>query len=292
MSTYQVMPRLSAEEYDALKADIVMNGVLVPVVKDQHGNVIDGHHRIEIANEIGVTYRVDTVNVSDEDEARDLAFRYNVARRHLTREQKRQLVAAEIAARPDDSDRAIGRRLGVDHKTVGSVRRALSGEIPHPAEPPAGDPTEADIAKMLVEAIERRYRDSEDGPDKDAWAMAMQLTDEIIEWGTSKVPTLFWFTIVAQYMYRLQRHPDVWSLMATWMVPVAKVALEECQVRHEHLGNTADLPGEKLARITVAIWDGDADPELRWVMFEAMESRIAEGLAEASALFASAGGGS
>jgi hypothetical protein len=130
---YQLMPQLTAEEYAALRDDITENGVLVPVVKDQYGNILDGHHRVQVAEDLGITYRVDVAEVRDEEHARSLARRYNLARRHLSREQKRQLIAAEITANPDDSDRAIGRRLCCDHKTVGSVRRELSGEIPHPS---------------------------------------------------------------------------------------------------------------------------------------------------------------
>jgi hypothetical protein len=43
---WQVMPPLSADEYQALKADIALRGVMVPVEYDQDGAVIDGHHRV------------------------------------------------------------------------------------------------------------------------------------------------------------------------------------------------------------------------------------------------------
>lgn len=134
MSTYQVMPPLTADEYATLRADIEHRGVLVPVVRDQHGNLLDGHHRSQIADELGITYRVDVIRVQDEHEARSTARAYNMARRHLTRAQKRELIADEIQADPDRSDREIGRLLGVDHKTVGSVRRELRGEFPQPGE--------------------------------------------------------------------------------------------------------------------------------------------------------------
>ncbi|WP_405071565.1 ParB N-terminal domain-containing protein [Kribbella sp. NBC_01510] len=127
---FQVMPPLSADEYAALKADIAERGVLVAVVIDQDGRTIDGHHRRQICAELGIDYPVEVRKVADDADAREIALTLNVARRHLTREQKRQLIATEIERSPDDSDRAIGRRLGADHKTVGSVRRELSGEFP------------------------------------------------------------------------------------------------------------------------------------------------------------------
>ena len=34
MSVFQPMPELSAEQHDALKADIVLRGIVVPIVVD------------------------------------------------------------------------------------------------------------------------------------------------------------------------------------------------------------------------------------------------------------------
>jgi ParB-like chromosome segregation protein Spo0J len=153
VSDYQVMPPLSDEERAALRADIAERGVLVPVVADQHGNILDGHHRKEIADELGVGYRTDVLTVDGDDEARSLARMYNLARRHLTREQKRQLIAEEITATPGRSDREIGRMMRCDHKTVGSVRRELAGEIPHHA---GLTPAQQQMARMLFAAIRAR----------------------------------------------------------------------------------------------------------------------------------------
>jgi ParB-like chromosome segregation protein Spo0J len=118
----QPMPALDAEELDALRADIEANGVLVPVVKDQHGRILDGNHRAAIATELGMDYPTVTVTVADDEDAWDKAVSLNCARRHLTREQRRELVTAEIIRRPNDSDRAIARRVGCSPSTVGSVR--------------------------------------------------------------------------------------------------------------------------------------------------------------------------
>lgn len=140
-SVLQPMPDLTPEQYDALRVDIAAHGILVPVVVDQHGRVLDGHNRRRIADELGVECPTVVQQVADDSEALDLAVALNCARRHLTREQVREVIAAEIARRPDDSDRAIARRVGCDHKTVAAVRRGgPSGEIPHrpaPWQPPA-----------------------------------------------------------------------------------------------------------------------------------------------------------
>lgn len=127
---FQVMPALTDDEYVALADDIAANGVRVPVVEDQHGRLLDGHHRRRIAVDLGIDCPVDVVEVDDDTEARNLAYTLNLARRHLTREQKRALVARAIEANADDSDRAIARRLQCSPTTVGTVRRELDGELP------------------------------------------------------------------------------------------------------------------------------------------------------------------
>jgi hypothetical protein len=60
----------------------------------------------------------------------------NAHRRHLTREQKRDAIAALLKLDPERSDRQIGKDLGADHKTVGAVRAKaeVTGEIPHSPE--------------------------------------------------------------------------------------------------------------------------------------------------------------
>jgi hypothetical protein len=88
--SYQLFDALPAHIEDALRASIERFGVLVPVVRDQHDNIIDGHHRARIADELGVEYRVDTVTVADEAEAREIARHLNSRRRHLSGEQLRE----------------------------------------------------------------------------------------------------------------------------------------------------------------------------------------------------------
>jgi ParB-like chromosome segregation protein Spo0J len=129
---YQVFGALAPEEYNALKADIAEHGVQVPVVVDEDGNVLDGHNRVRTCNELGITDYPRIVRSGlSEQEKRDLARSLNLQRRHLSGEQKRQVVADQLRETPARSDRAIGRLLGVDHVTVATVRRQLqlSGEL-------------------------------------------------------------------------------------------------------------------------------------------------------------------
>lgn len=118
---FQLFAALDAATEAALRASIERFGVLVPVAKDQHGRVLDGHQRSRIADELGVPYRVDVISVSGEDEAREIAHTLNADRRQLSVEQRREVVA-DLRAK-GHSLRAIGGALGV---TKSQIERDLA----------------------------------------------------------------------------------------------------------------------------------------------------------------------
>ena len=51
---YQLLPDLTEAELRSLAESITEHGVLVPVVIDEEGAVIDGHHRQKIADSLGI----------------------------------------------------------------------------------------------------------------------------------------------------------------------------------------------------------------------------------------------
>jgi ParB-like chromosome segregation protein Spo0J len=130
---YQLLPELDPESFAALKTDIAERGVIVPVLVDEFGAIIDGHNRAQACRELGINdYPVEVRSGLSEADKRTLARKLNVLRRHLSREQVRQLIADQLRDTPEWADRRIGRELSVDHKTVGAVRADLgsTGEIP------------------------------------------------------------------------------------------------------------------------------------------------------------------
>ncbi len=122
LRTIQPMPALDADAYAALRDDISVNGIVTPIITDQHGRIIDGNNRSKIAHELHITCPSIEKFVADDNEAVDLAVTLNCARRHLSNEQRREVIRAEIIRRPDNSDRAIARRVGCSPSTVGAVR--------------------------------------------------------------------------------------------------------------------------------------------------------------------------
>ena len=67
--------------------------MLVPVVKDQYGSILDGHQRVRLAGEIGVKYPVNIVEVAGEDEAREIARTLNEDRRAMPKDERLPVVA-------------------------------------------------------------------------------------------------------------------------------------------------------------------------------------------------------
>ena len=130
---YQLLDPLSSEDFAALEADILERGVMVPIEFDEDGNVIDGYHRHMICQKHGIKDFPSIVRKGwTEEQKRTHARRMNLARRQLNRDQRRRLIEDELRESPDATNRKIAAALGVDHKTVGSVRERLEadGEIP------------------------------------------------------------------------------------------------------------------------------------------------------------------
>jgi hypothetical protein len=133
-----LLPLLRDEERLALVADIRVRGIIVPIVVDEDGNVIDGFHRLSIAQALSlplaeVPFRV--VKGLSLAEKQALAEALNTHRRHLSQAQKRELVIRKLQADPQRSDRDVAAEVAVSDKTVASVRQALesTAEIPQSA---------------------------------------------------------------------------------------------------------------------------------------------------------------
>jgi ParB-like chromosome segregation protein Spo0J len=114
-----LLPPLSTDELEALRNDIAAHGVLSPVVIDEDGNILDGHHR----------YKIDptapTTTIAELSEVEKLAYIYrsNFARRNLSPEQKarKHKQMKEVARRLNDEGRTqeeIGALLGVAQNTA------------------------------------------------------------------------------------------------------------------------------------------------------------------------------
>jgi hypothetical protein len=131
---YQVFPDLTPEEFETLKSDIAERGVQVAIEITEKGDILDGHQRQRACEELGIkNYPRRIISGLDEAGKRHHAIKANCLRRQLTRQQRRDLIAAELRRNPRQSNRLLADLVGVDKNTVQSVRDQLvaGGEIHH-----------------------------------------------------------------------------------------------------------------------------------------------------------------
>lgn len=151
---YQVMPELSAEEYAALRADIKANGVLQPIDADSDGNVLDGHNRKAIADELGIECPIRTVGrLADDDAKRAYALTVNIQRRQLTVQARTELIEKLHAA--GWTVRKITGATGIPKSTVG---RAVS----HLGHKQDGGTAQAKASPRVQAARKREARKREE----------------------------------------------------------------------------------------------------------------------------------
>ena len=150
----ELFPLMSEAELKELAEDIRANGLRTPFVgwsdKDAVVMLLDGRNRLDALAQLGLLYETpdhhiglktwtgkkgwadlsgDRISTQYQyrypDDPYALALSLNVHRRHLTAEQKRDLIAKVLKAKPEQSNRAIAKQVKADDKTVGKVRAGL-----------------------------------------------------------------------------------------------------------------------------------------------------------------------
>lgn len=117
---------LTTDESEALYNDIAEHGVQVPVILGEHIPLIDGRHRWRISEELGKeSIPVVFTRGLTEEQERALSISLNCARRSLSPEQKRQLVATQLMHFRHRSDRFVASICGVHHATVARIRTQI-----------------------------------------------------------------------------------------------------------------------------------------------------------------------
>jgi DNA-binding Lrp family transcriptional regulator len=132
-----IFPLMEGEEFDALVADIKANGLREQIVLYE-GKVLDGRNRYRALRALGVS-PVDIPGhplgsfcgrdvLPARDPGRDPAgfvVSRNIHRRHLTAEQKHDLIAKLLKAQPEKSNRQIAATVKASPTTVGTVRAKM-----------------------------------------------------------------------------------------------------------------------------------------------------------------------
>ena len=157
-----MLPLPSADDLKTLAEDIKTNGIRTQIVlyEEEGGgrSLLDGRNRLDALALLGLLFEdehgrlstkkrwvYDLAWAADEGPGEVrwrierkcdpyvIALSLNVHRRHLTAEQKRDLIAKLLKAKPEQSNRTIAEQTKTDHKTVATVRseKESRGEIPH-----------------------------------------------------------------------------------------------------------------------------------------------------------------
>jgi hypothetical protein len=143
-----IFPLMEGAEFEELVADIRARG-LREKIDLYEGKIVDGRNRYRALQQLGIEPSANYFRKAiyahsvggeiaahegnNDDRVRAYVISKNIHRRHLTQDQKRDLIAKLVKAQPEKSDRQIAKIAKVDHKTVGAARVELEGrgEIPH-----------------------------------------------------------------------------------------------------------------------------------------------------------------
>ena len=162
----ELFPMMSRDELCELAADIKANTLQMPIVMwssdpsfksgsyineqavPKNLYLLDGRNRLDSLELNGVKLVTDNgkfdwfalqseavgglMHVSNKDDPYAYVVSVNIRRRHLTQEQKRELIEKLLKAKPETSNLQIAKQVKADDKTVAKVRTELeaTSEIP------------------------------------------------------------------------------------------------------------------------------------------------------------------
>src|SRR5262249_49105072 len=144
-----LFPLMSEPELRELGEDIKANGLRAPIVLYK-GKLLDGRNRLDAMQLVGVKVTLSYQDISDDcllffgsaaqrmshtaklrcntygkGDPYDYVLSANLHRRHLTSEQKRELIAKVLKAKPEASNATVAKQVKADDKTVAKIRRKL-----------------------------------------------------------------------------------------------------------------------------------------------------------------------
>jgi ParB-like chromosome segregation protein Spo0J len=144
-----LVPELSPEESESLNQSIKANGLYFPIIVNQDGTILDGHHRYKACQKLGIKPKTIVREFSDKLEEQFFVIDSNLTRRQLNNFQRTELtlklkpILKEIVKRNESlggkgdrnltplgrvNDR-IGERAGVSRDTVRKLEKILKSRI-------------------------------------------------------------------------------------------------------------------------------------------------------------------
>jgi hypothetical protein len=206
----ELLPRMSRDELIELGNDIKANGLMNPIViigelidrtavaNGHKFSLLDGISRLDAMEATGVAFKIGktgsglptlviegefdrdvpepVITYASDGDPVHFVLSANLHRRHLTSEQKRELIAKLVKATPGKSNRQIAETVKVDHKTVASVRaeKVATGEIPQLTQTVGKDgkarkpPSATKPPPTIIAAADRTKARADRTPEPDA----------------------------------------------------------------------------------------------------------------------------
>jgi hypothetical protein len=124
-----LFPPISQEDFDKLAADIKLHGLHQPIVLYQ-GKILDGNNRYRACEDAKKPPKF-TDFPGDDAAARNYVISANIHRRHLSPEQRREIIATLLKDNPGQSNRQVAAQTNTSKGTVQDVREELeaTGQI-------------------------------------------------------------------------------------------------------------------------------------------------------------------
>jgi DNA-binding MarR family transcriptional regulator len=126
----ELFPLMPEAELRELGEDIKAKGGLIQAVHLYKGKLLDGGNRLDAMELVGFTFDNAELNglahhLKDSVDPYDYVIAANLHRRHLTADQRRDLIAKVLKAKPEASNRQIAEQVKASHPTVAKVRAEL-----------------------------------------------------------------------------------------------------------------------------------------------------------------------
>jgi ParB-like chromosome segregation protein Spo0J len=86
-----LVPKLSSQEYEFLRQSIKQNGLYIPIIVNQNGVILDGHHRYKICQELGISLSMMVREFTDKRDEWLFVINCNLKRRQLNSFQRAQV---------------------------------------------------------------------------------------------------------------------------------------------------------------------------------------------------------
>jgi ParB-like chromosome segregation protein Spo0J len=118
-----MFPPISEDDFAKLVDDVKANGLHQPIVRYQ-GKILDGNNRQRACDQAGIKPKFADFD-GDDAQAQAYVISANIHRRHLSPEQRREIIATLLKADPGKSNRQIGEQTKTSHHTVEAVRTEL-----------------------------------------------------------------------------------------------------------------------------------------------------------------------